>query len=258
MQMPLYVQASGLTYHFTSRGEIIPYLGIYPDIELSEHRHISKFPLLHCSENMTVADGDKIGIYLPESEGESCHLVLESMSENPRVAITPDYCPICGAPLMKSDIGIGRCVNKACRAQIYKNTYALLRVLNITDPVVHRIINMLIALGMMDTPASMFDLSLENLTSLSIEVTDAQVFLQQVHSVRGHVSVYDFLRSFDLNIPDEKLRLVNQYFVEHHLTLKNIDLLADNTLLNDPVWSEILAVNGNRYYLAKLATILAE
>lgn len=259
MQSPLHVKASELTYRFTSHGEIIPYLEIFPRIQIASDKCISRFPLLHSGENTTVASGDEVGVYLPEREDESCHLVLEAMSNQPRIKINPGICPICGAPLFESNIGIGRCVNKACRAQIYQHSCDLLRSLQIHEPLVYRVVRLLTAQGVLDSPASMFIHDLETLTAAHIGVEAAQIFLRNIHQIRGSVDISALLESLHLDdITNERISKISQYFADEKLTLKDIDKLFALPEINTTNWQNFISIPSNVRYLFEISQILAE
>ena len=260
------VKAQNLTYKYDISGNIIPLLEITPQIQIKDDLVISKFPLLLVAPHTTVAIGDTISIITPLTVNDDCCLrVVEHSDINPRLSIVPDVCPVCGAPVFPSTIGVGKCINRTCRAQLSQNTQILLSALGISvQSSLRKILTALLAKGMLNTPASLFTVDVANLDVAHISPLECQICQQYLYSVRGNVTLSQMLNGLRITgwTPQDTLTM-DVYFSEHKQYLPEISYMLDvNTLrnifpnINFDGWQEFLSIDDNVNFLIELALIL--
>lgn len=253
------------SYVFSADSIIDVYIDIYPPIKLPNNKILHSIPvncLDHASDFM-LAYGDKIT--LTTSNNNMPLLKVVTPSNNNRFNVNMTTCPMCGAPLLKDlRTGVLRCLNKDCNGQIYNSLTMFLAALGITlQGVNYQIIQSLFAKNKIHSLVDIFMLSYDQIADEVISLSDASVFVQYIHSVRGNVTIKQFLRG--LNVPGMTYTTIDQIqdmFTQNNFTILDACQLLDSTFLemNSNIdwssWLDFIALPGNKNLVYTLSTIL--
>lgn len=226
--LPLLVQKVSEQYHLD--GGISPFIDVFPAVELPDGRQVTRLYLpIEAIEDLTLAPKDKINIVITE-DGETSIEVKEE-SDHPRIPLITNTCPICGAQLLppRSKQDIGRCIHRACPAQMPHYILLMLSALGLSfDQNMRHILEQIVSRGILTTPVAIWSLSIEDLVNPNASLLDVQMFIQYLHSVRGHCSVQQAMMA--LNITDwsaQFVRAISLYSQAKNLNLLHLKDLVD-------------------------------
>ena len=265
---PVQVEVKDFNYRFDINGSIEPFIEITPSIKVNDESHLSKFVLLNAHPDATVAKGDRILYIPPRDMMETCDIKVIERSDEPRLLVNPVVCPVCGAPLYPGTKGDGRCIrciNRACKAQIGTTVHILLAALGVVpQPSMLRVLAVLTSRGLLDTPGSIFRMTLDDISSQYTTELECQMFLQYIHSVRGHVSISQMLRGLRIpGIDATNAAQVDALCKEHGIGFGNICDLCHPEILQELCpsidwtgWAEFLSLPINRDVLIDLSCFL--
>lgn len=265
---PIQVEIKDFNYRFDINGNIEPFIEITPSIKVDDETHLSKFILLNVHPAATVAKGDRILYIPPRDKTGTCDIKVIERSDEPRLPVNPVVCPVCGAPLYPGTIGDGRyirCINRACKAQIVTNVHILLAALGVVpQSSMLRVLAVLASRGLLDTPGSIFRMTLADISSPYTTELECQMFLQYLHSVRGHVSISQMLRGLRIpGIDASNAAQIDAICQAHGIGFSNIYDLCHPELLekiypeiNWRGWLEFLSLPINKDVLIDLSCFL--
>lgn len=262
---PLQAQVKDFNYRFDINGNVEPFIEIVPGISVDAETQLSKFILVNSHPNATVAKGDTILYLPPRDQSGTCDIKVIEQSDEYRLPVNPVVCPVCGAPLYPGTTGAGRCINRACKAQIGTTVHILLAALGVVpQPSMLRVLSVLASRGLLDTPGSIFRMTLDDITSLYTTELENQMFLQYVHSVRGHVTISQMLRGLRIpGIDASNAALLDRFCQDNGIGFLNIESLCQPAVLQElcPTidwtgWAEFLSLPVNRDVLVDLSCFL--
>lgn len=253
------------SYVFSTDNVINTYIDIYPAIKLPNGNVLHSIPVncLDPSSDFVLAQGDRIS--LTTSDNNLPLLKVVTPSNNNRFNVNMTTCPICGEPLLR-DIRTGelRCINRGCSGQIYNTLSMFLAALGITlQGINYQIIQSLFAKNRIRSLIDIFMLSHDQIADDVISLSDASVFVQYIHSVRGHVSIKQFLCG--LNIPNMSYNTIDQI---HDIFLRNHFTILDASRLLEPSfyemypevdwssWLDFISLPANKNLVYVLSSIL--
>ena len=263
-----------LNYLFDMDGSITPFIQVYPAVKLPvgssgsfvEIEHVDT-DLVENRDELSIAPGDVLDFIVHPApatdEGFRICLKVVSNSSESAKPITSATCPICGAPLLPGTRGIGRCLNRSCKAQLTSNVKWILRTFETAKQIgTKRIVTSRLASGSVDSIMDLYrigpcDLALDGFTE-----TEISEFLTEIHSVRGRVTMAQFLTA--LRVPGWNTGIVQtlaEQLESHGYDLRNITALmqpsVQNSFKNVPWkgWNELLSVPGNPELITRLAMI---
>lgn len=255
--------AERLSYIFHSDGSIETFINVDTPIIVDGNQY-TKFPVDKSPKDFTIAEGDELLFKLSQDEGKVIDVTIAKSSDKARTLVHPNTCPICGTPLSKSRFGIGRCLNRSCKAQLTQNILYFLNAcdMDLRYPV-NRILTNLFTRGGLQDLTGIFKVGLNDLQNTEINNLEARIFLQKLHSIRGHVSVAMFLRGLRIDRWSlEDVFALDAAFKAKHMTLEHIPQLFDpaNWDICDNLdwsgWEEVCALDGNLRVIGELSRIL--
>lgn len=242
-------------YRFTPIGEVIPCVTISPLLKIKEHGYLRDIPLLHPRGSASIARGDIVSVETAPSHETLIHMV--SRNNITRHSLSQRTCPVCGQPLLPSEIGIGRCINYTCKAYLLSNTLHLLKVIGVCcDNVVEDLIQHLINIGGISNPVDVFMLNFEVLAT----TTDREILRQlqsDIQFARGRVRLADVL--YALNIPQftREDALDIESYVNTNITSNSIgELITLACQVEIPIWQEFISLKTNYNSLVELLDAL--
>lgn len=253
------------SYVFSTDSAVDVYIDIYPSIKLPNNKILHSIPVncLDHASDFVLAYGDKIA--LTTSDNNMPLLKVVTPSNNNRFNVNMTTCPMCGAPLFKdSHTGVSRCLNRDCCGQMYNSLSMFLAALGITlQGVNYQIIQSLFAKNRIHSLVDIFMLSYDQIADDLISLSDASVFVQYIHSVRGNVTIKQFLRG--LNVPGMSYTTIDQIqdmFTQNNFTILDACRLLDpiflemNSNIDWSGWLDFIALPGNKNLVYVLSTIL--
>lgn len=253
------------SYVFSTDNVLNIYIDIYPSIKLPNGNILHSIPVncLDPSSDFILARGDKIE--LTTSNNNLPLLRVIAPSDNNRFNVNMTTCPMCGEPLLR-DLRTGelRCINRGCSGQIYNTLFMFLAALGITlQGINYQIIQSLFAKDRIHSLTDIFLISHDKIADESISLADASVFIQYIHSVRGHVSIKQLLCGF--NIPNMSYNTIDQIqdiFNNNHFTVLDASRLLEPSFyemypeVNWSSWLDFISVPTNRNLVYVLSSIL--
>ena len=275
IRLLLLVQKVSEQFHLD--GGITPFIDVFPAIELPDGQQITRLcPPISALEQIHIAPKDKISINI--AEDGICTIDILEPSDQPRIPMKTDTCPICGAQLLPSrrpEREIGRCIHRACPAQMPHYILVMLSSLGLSfDRNMRHVLEQILSRGILITPVALWSLNIVDLVNPNVSLLDVQMFIQYIHSVRGHCSAKQALTA--LNIPEWNepfLRIVNFYWQQNDLSILDLQQLADPTcayrkeiskMLKEVkvkfdywgVLDEFLSIGTNRIFFNQLIQVL--
>ena len=190
-----------LGYIFHRDGTITPCVRPDEPIEFPDQTIVSRLPLdpHRIAGVYDVAKHDRVTLTL-SPKGNSL-TIDERLDEVPET-VPHNTCPICGAQLLPSQYGIGRCVNIECAAQMSQTILTFLSVIGtVFDDVSTWIVERILNRGVLSSPLDLYNLSIPDLIFTEVPIFYIQVFLSTLHSKRGNVNIATLLKSLPRVIP---------------------------------------------------------
>lgn len=264
----LYLTVTDVNELFDPSGNVIPLVGITPALRLPDGHEIHEL-----SGNMVsglthgIAPGDVL--CLDSCTDHELNVRVLQLADNLRTRrVTTTHCPICGEPLVPSEVGVGRCINLACAAQVDVKLRALFTALglNLTVPG-HPVLDALLTRGVITNVLDVFKLPPVVPTFDDRICTEANVNLLQayIHSVRGNVDVHHLLDALQVPgwTPDTTMQ-IERFFHSQQWCLKDIPHLFDPAVQSTPElsnidwrgWREMTSRKLNCYVITELGMIL--
>ena len=262
---PILVKAENIEYRFDLEGNIVPYLSIIPQLHVSEDKVITHFPLVGCKPDLTLAHGDTIAITPPHETSPNCTLHIVEKSKEDRTTIHPVVCPICGSELLPSVDGVGRCINRYCRAQVSARTQCLLAALGfVFNDTARKILTLLFARGSLDSPADIFCIDFDSIEAPNISTLEFKTFQLGLHTLRGRVTVGQMLLGLRIpRIDHSASNMVDRALAELGITFKDTNCLLNVDWLKESIpevdwsgWKEFLSNSRNEHFAKYLCLIL--
>lgn len=253
------------SYVFSNDSVLDVYIDIYPTIKLHDNRILHSIPVncLDPSSDFNLAYGDRVE--LTTSENNLPLLKVIAPSNNNRFSVNITECPICGEPLLR-DLRTGtlRCINRNCSGQIYNSLSMFLAALGITlQGINYQIIQSLFAKDRIHNLVDIFMLSHEQIADETINLSDARVFVHYIHSVRGSVTIKQFLCG--LNIPNmsyDTIDKIQDIFICNNFTVLDTSRLLDHSFVDQypnvdwTSWLDFISLPANRNLIYVLSNIL--
>lgn len=253
------------SYVFSTDSVLDLYINIYPTIKLNDNKILHSIPVncLDPSSDFNLAYGDKIE--LTTSENNLPLLKVIAPSKNNRFSVNITKCPICGEPLLRDlHTGVLRCINRNCGGQIYNSLFMFLAALGITlQGMNYQIIQSLFAKNRIHSLVDIFMLSHEQIVDETISLSDASVFVQYIHSVRGSVTIKQFLCG--LNIPNmsyDTIDKIQDIFIYNNFTVLDTNKLLDRSFIEQypaidwTSWIDFISLPANMNLIYTLSNIL--
>lgn len=261
----VFTNVDNVSYVFSPDSSLDVYIDIHPGIKLNNSSILKRVPI-HCldtASDFALAKGDAISFSVGEQNRPL--LKIEDMSDNDRVDMRLTHCPICGQPLFYDAItGTHKCINRTCNGQLPHLILMFLSSLGISLQGGHyHIFNTLLSRDKVRSIVDLFMLKWEDIYCDVIAPMDAQVFVQYIHSIRGNVTVDQFLRS--LNIPNMScttIEQIKQLFDRNQLTLLDLTSFFDPAVTSQypdidwRAWFDFIQLDVNKMLIHQLGTIL--
>ena len=260
----LTAKVDDIRYGFVADGAIHTFIDLYPAITLPDGVRISRLAseCIANADTLSLGRGDVVRFVLDEST--TCNVEIERTADSKKQRLLPDVCPCCGSKLMT--IGKNKCcINRGCPGQQTVNILTFTAGLGMSFGLeTHPVLDILLTRGVLLDPTFLFGLATSELQLLpGITATEAQIFQQYIHSVRGKVTLVDLLRSLHIpNWDDNQYITINQYAVANGYNLRDVAKLLDageQKKIADVDWKSFNAFVGianNKRILLELADIL--
>lgn len=259
------LKVAKITYVYHADGAVEPYINFNPGIALDENTYVTKLSLLTFSSDSDtdIAIGDTLTLAV--SNDEKILAKVTERSTNKRIQFRLKECPICGSKLVYTgDKDLGCCINRSCGAQLHSNLLVFLATMGVSLTGVNgHIISSLICRGKLTSIADLFLMDYSDICDGYVSGQEARVFIQYIHSIRGHVTIDSLLKS--LSIPDLKLddiEKIRDLFIFNKFTLLDVVNLFDKSFtqkyrgIDWTAWERFTAVEDNRELIKRLCLIL--
>lgn len=265
-----------LNYLFDMDGSITPFIQVYPAVKVPagpsgnfvEIEHIDT-DLIDNRNSLSIIPGDILEFDVHPApntdEGFSVHINVVSHSDESTKPITSKTCPICGAPLLPGTRGIGRCLNRSCKAQLTSTVLWILRSFDTAKQLgTKRIVTSLLASGNLDNIMDLYRVGPDELALEGYTETEIGEFLSEIHGVRGHVTLAQFLTA--LRVPGWNTSIVTELaegLESRGYGLRNVAQFIHPSIQKEfkhvpwKGWDEMMLVPGNLELITRLATINA-
>ena len=262
------VSVCGITHMFKLDGSIIPLIDIFPPIRLQDGSDITRIVLPKDTKksDVDIAAKDKLEIKLYNDLKKTVEVKIIERSESSRRKLTEPICPICGSPLMKSmhPGAIGRCINRSCMAQMTPTIFNFLSELNVIFKYpLNRILECLLVRGSLTSLATMFYLTIDDLISPTCGMMEAQLFIYQLHDIRGRTSVDSFLKGLRIPDWDEKnILMMADIFAKEEWGISQLTNFLDPniqkqyTTIDWKPWEQFFSLESNKSVMVELCHIL--
>lgn len=260
----IHTKIDGISYVFSPDSTLDVYIDVYPHIQLNSSSSIRRIPVncLDYQSDFVLAKDDTIEL---SASAESRPLLkIKTLSNNEHIDVRLTHCPMCGQPLLRCSNNTYKCINRNCNGQLPQTILMFLSALGITLQGMHyQIFTSLLARAELHSIIDLFLLRWEQICTETITPIDAQVFIQYIHSIRGNVSVDQFLRS--LNIADMSCTTIEQIkelFEANNLSLLDLPTFFDPAVtamypnINWAPWHVFTALDINKQLVHDLGTIL--
>ena len=258
-------EVAKITYAYHADGAVEPYINFYPGIALDEYTYVTKLPLHSFSSDsdFDIAAGDVLS--LSASKDDKILAKITTKSANRRINLKLDKCPVCGSKLIQfTPDGPGCCLNRSCGAQLYSNLLAFLATMGISLTGINgHIISSLVCRGKLTSIVDIFMLNYSDICDGCITESEARIFIQYIHSIRGHVTIDQLLKS--LVIPGLKLEdieSIRNLFIINKFTLLDVQYLFDKSITSQykgidwTAWERFISIDANRELIVRLCAIL--
>lgn len=258
-----------ISYICHLNGDMEPYINIHPGVSLPNGVTITKFPLNHLiiPEGMCIPTerGSRISIFVPFEEGQR-PILVEADQNN--TDFTGEYvtCPICGEPVHPTDnyLSLGRCLNRSCPAQMHHGLLYFL--VNIGMPITSitlSILRYILARGLVSTFDKVFWLGVESIWFPYLSLMDVQWFLNELHGLRGMVSLDQLMRAIRIHDwKEDECDMLSEIIKTEGLSLINWNKLLDPVLqakypeLNWGPFNTFMSIEPNLRLISNLVHIL--
>lgn len=223
-----------ISYKFTLQGDVIPILELISPFKLIKDNKVIITTELALTKQ----------IDLPES-------ILNM--------IFTKYCPCCGAPLFVSYISyFGRCINKGCCGQLFRNLFHFLQAIHLELPFnQRRIVDTLVQTGGLLNIASLWYLTYPAFQRYDFEESDIINLLLSLQHIRSKISLSDILYGLDIfSLEDSKKienRINNSDIQPEQITLYH---LLDKNDLHMFDYEEFISLESNLRLFEELMSIL--
>lgn len=258
---------TNITYRYDKDGNITPSIKFSPRYEPENTDvYIETLSLIANFVDTVNIEDIRVGniITIDVVHNGTPKFQIESVSLGDGRPIVLDRCPVCGIPLLESDIGMGQCLNRTCMAQINFNTIMFLSSLGISlNQTVTNILHVLFANGVIRSPISVFQVGMPDLLYYDIKVNAAAEFIAYVNSVRGHISLAQVLKG--LRIPGWDPTIIDDLvgYLQEPENLLNLTFMCDFNFIQKELpevnwtpWIKFLGVGDNRFLIQQIETLL--
>ena len=125
------------------------------------------------------------------------------------------------------------------------------------------IVSSLVCRGKLASLADVFLLNYTDIVDGCITVQEARIFIQYLHSIRGHISIDQLLTS--LSIPEldrDTVEAIRDLFIINKFTLLDVNKLFDEKFrleykgIDWIAWERFISLEDNRNLILRLSTIL--
>lgn len=187
---------TGFYTQFSSDDSVVPFVQITP---ITDHNGfcVNQIPIVLMSDksDFMLAIGDVLNISVTKMKF-LVKVATPSFSERVNVNLT--HCPVCHRRLVRIN-GMPFCTNVNCRAHLREHIYTMLSAIGFRfDNTTNRIIESILNKMYIDTPLDLFKITVNDLNSIDISESDAQYFIQCLHSIRGHVTLEQYFKAINI------------------------------------------------------------
>jgi hypothetical protein len=113
------------------------------------------------------------------------------------------------------------------------------------------------------SPADLFWLNTEQICSEDVSITEAQLFQQFIHCIRGNVTLFQFFKSLNIfEMTDDDINSIVQMMTQNNMSLlnipeiMNIDFINSHPEINWNSWLNYISCENNRMYAIRLSKVL--
>lgn len=261
----LTTKVSRISFKYDLDGEITPLLSINPSIQLEDNDLcITKIAITHPITDLeSLAAGDTLKVFVPESKQEQLRIELQNTSSQPRIDFAHHKCPVCQSPLFDSQHGIGKCLNRDCPAQFSSSLLLFLSSLGLAlHHPIQKVLDSLLVHGAISTFAQLFYLTEMDICSSTVSMLEAQTFIHYIHSIRGHVSLSQLFTALRIpGITPAWSQVIESYFQQKQYNPKLIAEFLNKEKQKEieidwTSWNEFFSLDTNRRVLCTVAEYL--
>ena len=256
------VSVRDIAYLYSQDGSVIPFIRISPFIDCGNGNFITgiSLTLMDNDSDFDVVAGDVISVGI-----RGIKFVVKIIDRAPvdRTDIRIISCPVCHQPLTFRN-GFSYCCNCDCRAQLEENIFATFSAYGIVFEGNNlRILYSLISRLLVRSPADLFWLNTEQICSEDVSITEAQLFQQFIHCIRGNVTLFQFFKSLNIfEMTDNDINSIVQMMTQNNMSLLNIpeimnmDFINSHPEINWSSWLNYISCENNRMYAIRLSKVL--
>ena len=261
------VKINQVSFKFELDGSIIPILSICPGITTSDGKCLNRLSLINTiTHPISFAQGDIINVSLTRAN-ETGVVDLLQTSPYPRINISSQYCPICHTPLIPSDIGIGKCINRDCPAQLTISTILFLSALGVAlHYPIKKVLDSILSRGIITRISQIFSLTANEIINPSLTIIEVQTFLFYLHSIRDKIRVSNLLNGIRIpGINNSFITSLEAAMLNLHLQpsdlvkfIKHPDLQQKSGIPDElwQDWNEFFRIPNNQRLLIEICNYI--
>lgn len=218
---------TGFYTQFSTDDSVITFVQITPIFD-SKGSCVNQIPglLMHRDSDFDLAVGDVIDISIVTMQ---FLIKVKHPSISKRVNLRMRYCPVCHTGLANYN-GMRFCINANCRTHIREHIYTMLSAIefNCEASSMNYVIDTIITKTYISSPLDIFYLTVSYLCDIGIDISNAQIFIQNLHNVRGHVTFEQYFRAINiLGMTPDLIAMVCDAMRANNVGLNSIEKLPD-------------------------------
>lgn len=205
-----------IKYEFYSDGSVIPHICVSTDIYNNATTHrIPYNPNVFLDHNF--GKGDIIEATI-DSSAMIKSIKLVSVADVERRDLSAPYCPVCGRPLFPSQTGVGKCINRSCRAQMTYSVYRFIEEIGVDMSALKRPMNALLSRGAFHTVLDLFYFTLDDFIMSGLVLEEFLLWQKHTVATRKFISTREILRGIYIpGVTTSDIDIIVDFFNQHGL-----------------------------------------
>lgn len=241
-----------ISYQFNLHGDIVPIVTFSTPFVNAEGEELTKIGLRTIPDEILsdIAVGDTV--ILEEKDDKEPVFIFKPKIGGKRSVIDITECPICGTPLIPTNLGMGRCLNRLCKGQISQTMILFVASLGLSfTNTSKKIFEHLLVRGAFNSPSDLFKITPDDLVFNGITYLDIQEFLQYVHSIRSDVTISQLIRALRIpTITNAEIDILQAFFHTNNLPLDAIVEMLDKDVKSIQHQDEVVSLDGLKVFIS--------
>jgi len=218
---------TGFYTQFSTDDSVMTFVQITPIFD-SKGSCVNQIPnlLMHRDSDFDLAVGDVIDISVVMMQ---FLIKIKHPSISKRVDLRMRYCPVCHTGLANYS-GMRFCINANCRTHLREHIYTMLNAIGFNCDVspMDCVVDAIVTKMYINSPLDIFYLTVSNLCDVGIDISNAQIFIRNLHSVRGHVTLEQYFKAINiLGMTPEMVTMICDAMRANDIGLDSIEKLPN-------------------------------